>query len=82
MSKTTKSNIIGLKELRENFPDYIQDVSKGQSFVVVKRSQPVFRIVPIKGESEDIWEQVIDLTQINPDGVPASQVLRAINKLV
>ncbi len=38
------SNIIGLKELRENMDTYISKVSKGESFIVVRRSKPVFKI--------------------------------------
>ena len=44
------STIIGLKELRENIEEYIGKVEKGKSFVVVRRSHPVFKIAPV-----DAW---------------------------
>lgn len=45
MSKT--SSIIGLRELRENMEKYIREVRKGRSFIVVRRSKPIFKIVPV-----------------------------------
>ena len=41
------STIIGLKELRENTTEVAERVRNGESFVVVKRSQPIFRLLPI-----------------------------------
>lgn len=41
------TNIIGLKELRQNMPHYAQKVQKGQSFIVVKQSKPLFKISPL-----------------------------------
>lgn len=38
--------IIGLKELRQNATQIAERAQNGESFVVVKRSKPVFNIVP------------------------------------
>ena len=38
-------SIVGLKELRENIDSYISAVEKGRSFVVVRKSKPVFKII-------------------------------------
>lgn len=38
--------IIGLKELRQNTSEIAERASKGERFTVVKRSKPVFDIVP------------------------------------
>ena len=54
-------NIVGLKELRENINHYISQVEKGKSFVVVRKSKPVFRIS--QAEEEDNWETVVDFTK-------------------
>lgn len=67
------SNTIGLKELRLNFPSYIADVEKGESFVVVKNSKPVFKIVPIADDEQ--WETVSDFTKIKKGGVDIKDVL-------
>ncbi|MEK9173418.1 MAG: hypothetical protein AAB594_02515 [Patescibacteria group bacterium] len=66
-------NIVGLKELRENVEDYISLVEKGQSFIVVRKSKPVFKIS--SPTEEDSWETVIDFTKIKKGGVAISEIL-------
>ena len=66
-------NIIGLKELRENMQNYVDHVQRGQSFVVVKKSKPVFTISPV--ESPDLWEPVVDFTKIRKGGVKLDEIL-------
>lgn len=67
------AEIIGLKELRENIDSYIAGVARGKSFIVVRRSKPVFKIAP--PDEEELWETVIDFTRIRKGGVPAEEVL-------
>jgi len=74
-----KTHILGLKELRENMQKYASLVEKGESFIVVRKSKPVFKIVP--PESEDQWETVADFTEINKNGVDAEKILKALRKL-
>ena len=44
---STKTNIIGFKELRENAGKYINAIARGKSFTVVRRSKPIFNITPV-----------------------------------
>ena len=74
-----KINILGLKELRENMQKYASRVEEGESFIVVRKSKPVFKMVP--PESEEQWETIADFTKINKNGVPAKEVLKALRKL-
>ena len=60
-----KNTIVGLKELRENIDKYISQVEKGDSFTVMRKSKPVFKISPL-GES-DMWETIADFTKIKMD---------------
>ncbi|MEI6238415.1 MAG: type II toxin-antitoxin system prevent-host-death family antitoxin [bacterium] len=72
-----KNNIIGLKELRENTEKYIRQIDLGHSFVVVKKSKPVFKISPIdEWGDEGIWESYGDLSKVQKGGVPAEEMLR------
>ena len=72
-------NIIGLKEFRENVETFAKKVNKGDSFIVVRGSKPLFKIVPLEHEHDDgQWETVIDFTKINPRGVPIEQIIKAI----
>jgi len=71
-----KHNIIGLKEFRLNAEAYIARIEKGESFTVLKRSNPVFKLTPV--EDEELWETIVDFTEINKEGVPAEDVLKAL----
>lgn len=76
------NRIIGLKDLRENTESFIDKVKKGQSFVVVRKSKPVFKLSPVdEWGDEGIWEQVIDFREINPKGVPIKDVLASLKRL-
>lgn len=69
-----KTSIVGLKELRENIENYISQVSKGKSFIVVRRSQPVFKISSPE-EDGGLWESVIDFTRVKKGGVAIGDLL-------
>jgi len=72
-------NIVNLKELRENMAKYSKRVEKGDSFIVMKRSKPLFRISPV--DEEEGWETVIDFTKYQKGGMPADQVIKALEEL-
>ena len=77
-----KNSIIGLKDLRENTESYINKIKKGKSFVVVKKSKPVFKITPVdEWGDEGIWETVVDFREINPGGVPLGEIRKALKSL-
>lgn len=79
MKISNKKKIIGLKEFRQNTEAFIDRVNKGESFTVLKRSNPVFKIIPI--EDEEIWETVIDFTKMNKKGVKVQDVIKAIKSI-
>ncbi|NCO44097.1 hypothetical protein GW889_01050 [Candidatus Berkelbacteria bacterium] len=64
--------VIGLKELRENTETYISAVSEGQSFLVIRRAKPVFKLSPVDDEN---WEEVVDFTKIQKGGVVIDDIL-------
>lgn len=71
-----KEKTVGLKELRQNIDKYAKDVQKGQEYIVMKRSTPIFKLS--SPENEDSWETVIDFTNFNKKGVPLEDVLNKI----
>lgn len=80
--KTATKNIVGLKELRKNMDSYISGVQKGKSFIVVRRSQPIFRLSPADmWGDEGTWETVADLTKIKKGGVPLDDVIASLKRL-
>jgi len=75
------ATIIGLKDLRENTKEYIKRVRRGREFTVVRKSEPVFKIVPVDiWGDEGAWEVVADFRELNEKGIPARDVLRALRK--
>ena len=80
--KTATKNIVGLKELRENMDSYISGVEKGRSFIVVRRSRPIFRLAPIDvWGDEGVWEKVVDFKKIKKGGVPIDDVIASLKRL-
>lgn len=77
--------LVGLKEFRQNVETYSKKVSQGQSFVVLKRSKPIFKVSPIIEEVDDgddgNWETIIDFTKIKKGGVPIDEVIEALEKI-
>lgn len=68
-------NIINLKDLRENMQKYAQKIEEGGSFVVFKRSKPLFKITPVEN---DTWEELIDFTKIKKGGVNVEEILKRL----
>jgi prevent-host-death family protein len=66
--------IVGLKELRENIETYIAKVKAGESFIVVKKSKPLFRISS-PDDDASLWEPVIDFTKLKKGGVSINDLL-------
>jgi len=79
---TNKLNIIGLRELRENTEKYISAVKRGRSFTILRRSKPVFRIIPVDAwGDEGSWESIADFRDIDSHGVSTRDVLKALSQL-
>ena len=76
------NTIIGLKELRENTEHYINAINKGRSFTVVRRSRPIFKVMPVdEWGDEGKWESMIDFRKLKKNGVLASEVLKTLHKI-
>lgn len=72
------NNIINLKEFRENVAKYENRIQKGDSFIVMRRSKPLFRISPVEEEG---WETVIDFTKFRKGGMPVDEVIKALEAI-
>jgi prevent-host-death family protein len=66
--------IVGLKELRENIETYINAVKNGKSFIVVRKSKPVFKISSLD-EADELWEPVVDFTKMKKGGIKIDELL-------
>ena len=72
-------NIIGLKELRQNMPHYAQKVQKGQSFIVVKQSKPLFKISPLSNLDNEI-EQSQQSDFLQTGAINSHRILKPLSK--
>lgn len=72
--KQDQLSIVGLKALRENINTYIRAVERGDSFVVVRKSKPVFKISSLN-ETNELWERVVDFTTVKKSGIALDQLL-------
>ena len=69
-----EKRIIGLKELRNNTNKYISKVKAGESFVIMRRSEIIFKISPV-GSTDGLWEEAVDFTKIKKGGVNIKDIL-------
>lgn len=79
------NNIVNIKELRLNMNKYVNAVARGKSFLVMKRSRPVFQMNPIKeislADDGPGWKTVIDFTKIRKGGVPLEEAMEVLRKV-
>lgn len=70
------NTVVGLKELRQDIEKYAAEVRKGKSFLVVRRSKPLFKITPLSADEDGgLWESVVDFTKFKKGGVPITELL-------
>lgn len=66
--------MIGLKELRGNVRMVEKNINRGRSYLVLRKSKPLFKIVPLE-ENGGVWEEAADLTKICRGGVRITELL-------
>ena len=70
---------LSIKELRENIAQYADQVEKGKSFIVMRRSKPAFRIVPYN--DDEGYETLIDFTEGGKkSGISAKKLLQIMTE--
>lgn len=67
-------NLIALKEFRRNTNRYISEVKKGKTFLVLRRSKPIFTLSSPDEEAE-LWETIIDFTKMKKGGTDLKGLL-------
>ncbi len=74
------SQVVSIKQLRQNLAHFTDLVANGESIIVIRRSVPAFKIIPIdKIETDDKWETLIDFTDNGKKkGIPAKNLLKTM----
>jgi len=71
----------GLKELRENMELYINEVEKGKEFLIMRKSRPIFKIVPVDEWGDEGEWTGVDLRDKKGRGMPAEKFLKILKKI-
>ncbi|MBI5254577.1 type II toxin-antitoxin system Phd/YefM family antitoxin [Candidatus Falkowbacteria bacterium] len=66
---------VNLKEFRQNLDSYYQKVKDGESIIVTRRTEDLFKISPI---NTGAWEEVIDFTKLQRGGVNINDLLKRL----
>jgi len=73
------SKIISVQDIRQSLADITNQAQAGETFVVVRNSKPVFKIVPPYAKEEEIRKNALSLEEITGklDAAEASYDLSA-----
>ena len=75
---TQQPNIVGLRELRERMDSYVDRVGKGESFLVLRKSKPVFKMEPVdKWGDEGTWKD-FDLRDVKGNGMNIGEFIQLV----
>lgn len=72
------TQVVGLRELRENLAKYIKRVHEGEEFIVMKKSEAVFKI---SSPQDELWEEVIDFTKLRKGGVDIHDLINRLESI-
>lgn len=70
---TTGEQIVPFKEFRLDAQKYIDAVGRGASFLVMRRSRPIFRMEPVAEQ----WE-TLDLRDKKGRGMPIEKFIKIL----
>jgi antitoxin (DNA-binding transcriptional repressor) of toxin-antitoxin stability system len=70
---------VSAKEFRKRFPDIVEDLKRWGEIVVIKRSKPLFKVVPFEESPSDLLDRA---TATQDSGQPDLQeISRIIHKI-
>ena len=72
---------ISAKEFRRNFSTVVDDLKRGDEIVVIKRSKPLFKVIPFEEGPTDILDRAATIPDISqPDLEEISQIVHKIRQ--
>ena len=73
------SKYMSAKEFRKRFPDVVEDLKRWGEIVVLKRSRPLFKVVPFEESPSDLLDRAVSTQD---SGQPDLQeISRIVHKL-
>lgn len=78
------SQVVPIKTFRKNLSHFADLVDQGDTIIVIRRSIPVFKVIPVKTiEADDQWEELIDFTDHGKKkGIRAQKLLKIMKTFV
>lgn len=73
---------VGLRALRENMDKYVERLSKGESFLVLRKSTPVFKVEPVDEWGDEGHWETLDLRDENGEGMPMEEFSAMLKKSI
>ena len=58
------NSVVGLRQLRANLSDYVEDVKAGRTYTLTEHGKPVARLVPVTGQTA--YERLLAQGLIEP----------------
>jgi len=74
--------VVGLRELRENMDKYVERIGKGESFLVLRKSKPVFKIKPVDQWGDEGHWRNLDLRDKKGRGMPIDDAIAMVQKYI
>lgn len=73
---------ISIKNFRTNLAEIADEIEDGNTYVIIRRSKPSFKVVPITSDNDEEWETVVDFTDGGKsNGAKIEDVLAILKKL-
>ena len=73
---------VSAKEFRQRFPEIAQDLKRAGEIIVLKRSKPLFKVVPFEETPSDLLERASAIEDIGqPDLQEISRIVHRIRKI-
>ena len=72
---------ISAKEFRRNFPDVVDSLKTGDEIVVLKRSKPLFKVIPFEEGPTDLLDRAATIPDSSqPEMEEISQIVHKIRQ--
>ena len=73
---------VGAKEFRQRFPEVVEDLKRWGEIVVLKRSKPLFKVVPFDQSSLDLLDRAEESKDDSqPDLYEISQIVHKLREV-
>ena len=70
---------VSAKEFRQRFPDIAEDLKRWGEIIVLKRSKPLFKVVPFEESPSDLLDRAVSIQDSTQPEL--EEISRSVHKL-